>query len=188
MSAPASSSSSPSPSAATAAAAAALRLPAYAELRCVSNFSFLTGASHPEELVERAVTLGYSALALTDECSVAGVVRAHSALKTLAREAEAAGRPPPALQFIVGAQFVVRAEEEAGDLAASDIAVSPGDADPAEAAIPPFHLIVLPGDLAAYGRLCQLITRLRRRAPKGSYLLRRADLEDGGAAAELGSD
>ncbi|MFM2119651.1 MAG: error-prone polymerase DnaE, partial [Pseudomonadota bacterium] len=42
--------------------------------------------------------------------------------------------------------------------------------------------------LAAYGRLCQLITRLRRRAPKGSYLLRRADLEDGGAAAELGSD
>jgi error-prone DNA polymerase len=53
-------------------------LPAYAELHCRSNFSFLTGASHPEELVERAHELGYGALALTDECSVAGVVRAHA--------------------------------------------------------------------------------------------------------------
>lgn len=52
-------------------------LPAYAELDCQSNFSFLTGASHPEELVERAAELGYAALALTDECSLAGVVRAH---------------------------------------------------------------------------------------------------------------
>src|SRR5512139_3481758 len=52
-------------------------LPAYAELHCRSNFSFLRGASHPQELVERAQALGYSALALTDECSLAGVVRAH---------------------------------------------------------------------------------------------------------------
>ncbi|MBE0622710.1 MAG: PHP domain-containing protein, partial [Burkholderiales bacterium] len=52
-------------------------LPAYAELHCLSNFSFLRGASHPEELVVRAQQLGYSALALTDECSFAGVVRAH---------------------------------------------------------------------------------------------------------------
>jgi error-prone DNA polymerase len=52
-------------------------IPAYAELHCRSNFSFLTGASHPEELVERAQELGYGALAITDECSVAGVVRAH---------------------------------------------------------------------------------------------------------------
>jgi error-prone DNA polymerase len=52
-------------------------LPPYAELHCRSNFSFLTGASHPEELVERAAALGYAALALTDECSLAGVVRAH---------------------------------------------------------------------------------------------------------------
>src|SRR5512133_104466 len=56
-------------------------LPAYAELHCVSNFSFLRGASHPEELVARAHQLGYSALALTDECSFAGVVRAHGAAK-----------------------------------------------------------------------------------------------------------
>jgi len=52
-------------------------LPEYAELHCVSNFSFLRGASHPEELVERAAALGYAALAITDECSLAGVVRAH---------------------------------------------------------------------------------------------------------------
>jgi len=65
----------------------------YAELHCISNFSFLRGASHPPELVERAVELGYSALALTDECSVAGVVRAHTAAKK------------QALQFIVGSEF-----------------------------------------------------------------------------------
>ncbi len=48
----------------------------YAELHCLSNFTFLRGASHPRELVERARTLGYAALAITDECSLAGVVRA----------------------------------------------------------------------------------------------------------------
>ena len=53
-------------------------LPPYAELHCRSNFSVLTGASHPEELVARAHDLGYSALAITDECSVAGAVRAHA--------------------------------------------------------------------------------------------------------------
>ena len=47
-------------------------LPDYAELRCISNFTFLRGASHPHELVERAHALGYRALALTDECSLAG--------------------------------------------------------------------------------------------------------------------
>lgn len=52
-------------------------LPSYAELHCRSNFSFLQGASHPEELVQRAFDLGYSSLAITDECSLAGVVRAH---------------------------------------------------------------------------------------------------------------
>ena len=56
-------------------------LPAYAELHCLSNFTFLRGASHPEELVERAQALGYAALAITDECSFSGVVRAHVAAK-----------------------------------------------------------------------------------------------------------
>ncbi|WIY36632.1 error-prone DNA polymerase [Paracidovorax citrulli] len=70
-------------------------VPAYAELRCASSFSFLIGASHPHELVERAAQLGYTALALTDECSLAGIVRAHVAAKQCD------------LQLLVGAQFKV---------------------------------------------------------------------------------
>lgn len=53
----------------------------YAELHCMSNFTFLRGASHPEELVNEAASLGYEAIAITDECSLAGVVRAHVAAK-----------------------------------------------------------------------------------------------------------
>jgi error-prone DNA polymerase len=68
-------------------------LTAYAELHCVSNFSFLRGASHAEELVERAQSLGYAALAITDECSLAGVVRAHL-------QAKESGLP-----LIIGAEF-----------------------------------------------------------------------------------
>jgi error-prone DNA polymerase len=67
----------------------------YAELYCKSNFSFLTGASHPEELVRRAHVLGYQALAITDECSVAGVVRAHVA----AREVN--------LKLVIGSEFLL---------------------------------------------------------------------------------
>ena len=69
-------------------------LPGYAELHCLSNFSFQRGASHPQELVARAAELGYQALAITDECSVAGVVRAHMAAK------KAAG-----LHLIMGSEF-----------------------------------------------------------------------------------
>ncbi|MFT5445921.1 MAG: error-prone DNA polymerase [Gammaproteobacteria bacterium] len=65
----------------------------YAELHCLSNFSFLHGASHPEELVLTAAKLGYRAIAITDECSLAGVVRAHEA----ALECE--------MHLIIGAQF-----------------------------------------------------------------------------------
>ena len=74
-------------------------LPDYAELHCLSNFSFLRGASHASELVDRAVELGYSALALTDECSLAGVVRAHVAAKE-----------HPDFKLIVGSEFKVDAE------------------------------------------------------------------------------
>lgn len=55
----------------------------YAELHCKTNFSFLTGASHPDELVAQAAELGYSALAVTDRESLAGVVRAHGTAKEL---------------------------------------------------------------------------------------------------------
>jgi len=54
---------------------------AFAELHCISNFSFLRGASHPEELVQQAAELGYHAIAITDECSLAGIVKAHVAAK-----------------------------------------------------------------------------------------------------------
>ena len=72
-----------------------LPIPDYAELWCLSNFSFLRGASHPHELVERAHRQGYQALALADECSLAGIVRAHVAAKKCG------------LPLIVGAQFEV---------------------------------------------------------------------------------
>ncbi|WP_348673107.1 error-prone DNA polymerase [uncultured Abyssibacter sp.] len=67
----------------------------YAELHCLSNFSFLRGASQPAELVDRAADQGYAALALTDECSVAGVVRAHEQAKVRG------------LHLIIGAEFTL---------------------------------------------------------------------------------
>ncbi|KRC25558.1 error-prone DNA polymerase [Acidovorax sp. Root219] len=117
-----------------------MALPFYAELRCVSNFTFLVGASWPDELVERAKELGYSAIAITDECTLAGVVRAHVAAKK------------EGLQLLVGSQFRV------------------------EAALP-FTMVVLAQNLDGYGNLCQFITRLRRTAEKGTYLLERSTIE-----------
>ncbi|CAN5336491.1 error-prone DNA polymerase [soil metagenome] len=70
-------------------------LPPYAELHCLTNFSFMRGASHSAELVQRASALGYSALAITDECSLAGVVRAHIAAKE------------HKLKLLIGSEFLV---------------------------------------------------------------------------------
>lgn len=67
----------------------------HAELHCLSNFSFQRGASHPEELVQQAAALGYQALAITDECSLAGVVCAH-------REIRAHSLP---LKLIIGSEL-----------------------------------------------------------------------------------
>ena len=122
-------------------------LPEYAELHCLSNFSFLRGASHPEELVAQAVAQGYTALALTDDCSLAGVVRAHLAAKE-------AG-----LKLIVGSEMVVTMETTAG----------PGTGG--------LRLVFLAGNRHGYGNLSALITLARRRAEKGCYLLQRFDLE-----------
>jgi error-prone DNA polymerase len=131
-----------------------LPLPDYAELCCVSNYSFLQGASHPEELVQRAAALGYRALAITDECSVAGVVRAHVACRDPAVQASG-------LQLQVGSRF--RVTDEAGQTR--------------------FTLVVLAADGLGWGQLCEFITRLRRASPvKGQYRLTQ-DLIDGEALA-----
>ncbi|KPK32777.1 MAG: hypothetical protein AMJ66_06360 [Betaproteobacteria bacterium SG8_40] len=117
-------------------------MPDYAELHCISNFTFLRGASRPEELVERAAELGYAALAITDECSVAGVVRAHAAAKQTN------------LKLLIG----------------STLQLDDG-----------LRLVLLAQNRAGYGNLCELITRGRRAARKGEYLLTRKDIAKGNA-------
>ena len=112
----------------------------YAELHCLSNFTFLKGASHPEELVEQASLLGYRALAITDECSLAGIVKAWQAAKTCG------------LKLLIG----------------SELRLQDG-----------VRLVVLAKNRRGYAQLSSLITRGRRRAPKGEYLLWRQDLVDG---------
>ncbi|WP_369050111.1 error-prone DNA polymerase [Burkholderia gladioli] len=87
-------------------------LPAYAELQCASNFSFLHGASRAEELVERAARLGYSAIAITDECSLAGIVRAHV-------EAKATGLP-----LIIGSHFHLTSADGSPALAFTALAMN----------------------------------------------------------------
>jgi len=124
-------------------------LPAYAELHCRSNFSFLTGASHPEELVARAHALGYTALALTDECSLAGVVRAHAEAKRLG------------LHLIVGTEMQLTHPPVKGR----------PDAPPGP------RLVLLAQTRRGYGNLAQWVTVARRRAAKGAYLAHPSDVE-----------
>src|SRR5512138_3409632 len=128
-------------------------LPGYAELHCRSNFSFLTGASHPEELVARAHDLGYTALAITDECSLAGVVRAHGEAKRLG------------LHLIVGAEM--RLSSAGGPRSRS--AADGGPWGP--------RLVLLARSRRGYGNLAQWITVARRRAEKGQYLAHASDIE-----------
>jgi len=70
-------------------------LPAYAELHCLSDFSFLRGAASAEELFARAVHCGYEALAITDECSLAGIVRGLEASRETG------------IKLIVGSEFTL---------------------------------------------------------------------------------
>ena len=146
-------------------------LPAYAELHALSNYSFLRGASTPGELVERAHEQGYAALALTDECSLAGVVRAHVAAQALPRD-PVTGEPE--LKLLIGAEFSVRRLTQA----------PPG---PPETTPDPvmFKLVLLARHLEGYGNLCQFITGLRRSAAKGSYRLSWARLQEAAQRGEL---
>lgn len=126
---------------------------AYAELHCLSNFSFLRGASHPEELVLQAQALGYSAIAITDECSMAGIVRAYATIRSMrSAPLDAAAQPNhQAIKLIVGSEFQL----------------SDG----------PLIVLLCP-NRAAYAEVCALITLARRRCSKGEYLLHTHDLED----------
>jgi len=112
--------------------------PPYAELHCLSDFSFLRGAASAEDLFERARHCGYQALAITDECSLAGIVRALEA-------SNATG-----VRLIVGSEFRLTDDT---------------------------RFVLLVENAAGYTRLCELITRGRRAAGKGTYKLSRRDVE-----------
>ena len=143
----------------------------FTELSIISNFTFLTGASHAEEYVARAAELGLSGLAIADENSVAGVVRAHAAVRELAREVAA------------------RQEIEARDGMIGPPAPEPRAPDWAH--VPRFYpaaklvlregvvLTVLPQTRKGWGRLSRLISTGRLRVEKGACDLRMDDLMEG---------
>ena len=152
--------------------------PPYAELCVTSNFTFLTGASHPEELVLRAAELGLSAIAITDRNSLAGVVRAWSALRSLRKEAEA--------------DVPIRSTRQHDPSSRQETAPAETLHHPHGPVLPklivgarlvlrdcPVDWVALPTDRAAYERLSQLLTLGKRRAGKAECHLDLADLEAG---------
>jgi error-prone DNA polymerase len=130
---------------------------AYAEFGAATNFSFLRGASHPEEMVEQAAVLGLAGIGIADRNSLAGVVRAYSAAKEW-RDRED-GVSTRDLRLAVGSRLVFT------------------DGTP--------DILAYPKDRAAYGRLCRLLTLGNRRADKGSCLLRLPDLLDHAEGLQL---
>ncbi len=152
--------------------------PAYAELCVTSNFTFLTGASHPEELVLRAAELGLHTIAITDRNTLAGVVRAYSALKNLRKVAEAA--------------VPIRSSYRLDPSSRQQMGTPENLPRPAGAALPrlivgarlvlrdcPVEWVALPTDRAAYHRLSRLLTLGKRRAGKAECHLDLSDLETG---------
>ncbi|SEA93359.1 error-prone DNA polymerase [Rubrimonas cliftonensis] len=158
----------------------------FADLSATSNFTFLTGASHPEEMVARAAELGLEAIAIADRNTLAGVVRAHVAAREIAREQAAALREKRGVTSADVAARGARGKHDAGGnipapkaepvalaarsaprlLAASRLAFE-GHPD----------VTAIPTDRAAWGRLCRLLTLGKRRAAKGACILRAEDLE-----------
>ncbi|HCY98439.1 MAG: error-prone DNA polymerase [Rhodobacterales bacterium RIFCSPHIGHO2_02_FULL_62_130] len=173
------------------------RLQPYAELCVTSNFTFLKGASHPEELVTRAAELGLAAIAITDRNSVAGVVRAFSALKELTRlraEAQAtaeAAQDGPTIRSKHVTDHSSR--QTVPHFTGTTEAPSLPD-QPLPKLIAGTRLVLtdsavqwlaLPTDLAAWSRLTRLLSIGKRRAPKGECHLTRADLTAWGAGMIL---
>ncbi len=127
----------------------------FAELAAATNFSFLEGASHPHEMVAAALALGHRGIGIADRNTVAGVVRAHVAL----REAVAEGRAPAGFRLIVGSRLVF------------------ADDTP--------DVIAYPTDRRAWGRLCRMLSLGNLRAKKGDCLLFLDDLLDWGEGMAL---
>ena len=145
----------------------------YAELQVTTNFSFLRGASHPEELVVTAAALGLSAIGITDRNTLAGVVRAHVVAKQVG------------IRLVVGARLDLEAGNSPhpnplptgeGDLAATHPLPS---RERGSGAGP--SLLCFPTDRAAYGRLSRLLSVGRQRAAKGECRIWLADLLAHGA-------
>ncbi len=149
----------------------------FAELDITSNFTFLTGGSHPEEYIGRAALLGIGAIAIADENSVAGIVRAHTAAREIARQvrllakADPIGPPRPAH---ISKPPSAPVHTVPRLIPAARIVLQDG-----------FTVTALPRDRAAWGRLCRLLTLGRRRADKGDCQLRFDDLVDWAAGLEL---
>ncbi|MFD3191476.1 error-prone DNA polymerase [Sedimentitalea sp. HM32M-2] len=152
-----------------------MRAQDYAELCVTTNFTFLTGASHPEELVVRAAELGLSAIAITDLNSLAGVVRAWSALKELGRETQGA--------------LHIRSHHRMDASSRQDMCQSDPIERPDVVSLPklivgcrlalqdsPVEWIALPRDKAAYQRLTRLLTLGKRRTEKGQCVLYTKDM------------
>ncbi|EBA17159.1 DNA polymerase III, alpha subunit, putative [Roseobacter sp. SK209-2-6] len=164
--------------------------PGYAELAVTSNFTFLTGASHPEELVARAVELGLAAIAITDRNSLAGSVRAFAALKTLRQQREEAAeeQAKEAQAETETAALRIRSQyrtdsssrQESGPkeaLETSKLAPLPQLITGCRLVLrdSPVHWLALPQDRAAYHRLSRLLSLGKLRAEKGQCHL---DLQD----------
>ncbi len=146
----------------------------FAELCITSNFSFLTGASHPEEYMERAALMGVSAIAVADVNSVAGIVRAHSAGREIARqvaelerlEAEGGFIGPPAPP---GLPAPPRAPMRNVPrlIPAARLVFTEG-----------VEMVALAGSRVGWGHLCRMLSAGRLRAEKGACHLHLSDLAD----------
>src|SRR5258706_5499406 len=137
----------------------------YVELHAASAFSFLQGASLPEALVDRAADLGYPAIALLDRDGVYGAPRFHKA-------ARAAG-----LKAIIGAELTIGTEnlERRNENSARKSRSSPSSQFSVLSS--QFHLPVLCESATGYRNLCQLITVMKLRAPKGEGALTLEELD-----------
>jgi len=144
---------------------------AYVELHAASAFSFLQGASLPEALVERAAALGYPALALLDRDGVYGAPRFHKA-------ALAAGiRPIIGAELTIGDYQAASRRSTQNALNTQSQAFSASSAGSALNVVEQFTLPVLCESAEGYRNLCQLVTRMKLRAPKGEGALTLDELD-----------